>query len=39
MADWRVAHAEQVMGQQMGAIQEQENSQLNKRGYLRTDAN
>jgi hypothetical protein len=39
MADWRVAHAEQVMGQQMGAIQEQENSQLNKKRYVRTDAN
>ena len=31
MAEWRVAHAEQVMGQQMGAIQEQENSHLNKK--------
>ena len=39
MAEWRVAHAEQVMGQQMGAIQEQENSHLNKKRYVRTDAN
>ena len=39
MADWRVTHAEQVMGQQMGAIQEQVHSQLNKRRNDRPDAN
>ncbi len=31
MAEWRVAHAEQVMGQQMGAIRDLENSQLTKK--------
>lgn len=30
MAAWQVAHAEQVMGQQMGAIQEQEHSNSTK---------
>ena len=31
MGEWRVTHAEQVVGQQMGAIRDQENSQLNSR--------
>lgn len=31
MAEWRVAHAAQVVGQQMGAIRDQENSQLNRK--------
>jgi hypothetical protein len=40
MAEWRVAHAEQVVGQQMGAIRDQENSQLNsKRGNDSRGAN
>jgi len=40
MADGRVAHAEQVVGQQMGAIRDHENSQLNnKRGNVSLGAN
>lgn len=39
MAEWRVAYAEQVVGQQMGAIRDQENSQLTKRGNDRRGAN
>ncbi|MEX0587650.1 MAG: transposase family protein, partial [Cyanobium sp.] len=31
MTLWRVGHAEQVVGQQMGAFQEQENNQLNRK--------
>jgi len=31
MGEWRITHAEQVVGQQMGAIREQENSQLNSK--------
>ena len=31
MTDWRVANAEQVVGMQMEAFQEQENNQLNKK--------
>lgn len=31
MAEWRIAHAEQVVGQQMGAIRDQENNQLNRK--------
>jgi SUMO ligase MMS21 Smc5/6 complex component len=31
MTDWRVAHAEQVVGMQMEAFQEQENNQLNRK--------
>jgi hypothetical protein len=31
MGEWRIAHAEQVVGQQMGAIRDQENSQLNSK--------
>jgi len=27
MGEWRVTHAEQVVGQHMGAIRDQENSQ------------
>ena len=34
--EWRITHAEQVVGQQMGAIRDQENSQLNSRRRLRT---
>lgn len=36
MGEWRVTHAEQVVGQQMGAIRDQENSQLNSNKPLRT---
>ena len=36
MGEWRVTHAEQVVGQQMGAIRDQENSQLNSKKSLRT---
>ena len=32
MTAWRVAHAEQVVGMQMGAFQAQENQQLNRKG-------
>jgi hypothetical protein len=32
MTDWRVANAEQVVGMQMGAFQERENNQLNRKG-------
>lgn len=40
MADWRVAHAEPVVGQQMGVIRDQEYSQRNnKRGNNRRGAN
>jgi hypothetical protein len=28
---WRMTHAEKVVGQQMGAIRDQENSQLNSK--------
>jgi hypothetical protein len=28
---WRITHAEQVVGQQMGAIRDQENSQLHSK--------
>jgi hypothetical protein len=31
MGEWRIAHAEQVVGQQMGAIRDQENRQLNSK--------
>jgi len=31
MGEWRISHAEQVVGQQMGAIRDQENSQLNSK--------
>ncbi len=31
MAEWRIAHAEQVVSQQMGAIRDQENNQLNRK--------
>jgi len=31
MGEWRITHAEQVVGQQMGAIRDQENSQLNSK--------
>jgi hypothetical protein len=31
MGEWRVTHAEQVVGQQMGAIRDQENIQLNSK--------
>ena len=31
MTDWRVANAEQVVGMQMEAFQEQENNQLNRK--------
>jgi hypothetical protein len=31
MGEWRISHAEQVVVQQMGAIRDQENSQLNSR--------
>ena len=31
MGEWRITHAEQVLGQQMGAIRDQENSQLNSK--------
>jgi hypothetical protein len=31
MTDWRVAHAEQVVGMQMGVFQEQESNQLYKK--------
>ena len=30
MTDWRVANAEQVVGMQMEAFQEQENNHLNR---------
>ena len=36
MGEWRVTHAEQVVGQQMGAIRDKENSQLNSKKSLRT---
>ena len=36
MGEWRVTHAEQLIGQQMGAIRNQENSQLNSNKSLRT---
>jgi hypothetical protein len=36
MGEWRVTHAEQVVGQQMGAVRDQENSQLNSKKSLRT---
>ena len=32
VTDWRVANAEQVVGMQIGAFQEQENNQLNRKG-------
>lgn len=32
ITDWRVANAEQVVGMQMEAFQEQENNQLNRKG-------
>lgn len=35
MGEWRVTHAEQVVGQQMRAIRDQENSQLNSKKSLR----
>lgn len=31
MGEWRITHAEQVVGQQMGAIRDQENSQLHSK--------
>ena len=31
MGEWRISHAEQVVGQQMGAIRDQENSQLHSK--------
>ncbi len=31
MAEWRFIHAEQVVGQQLGAIREHANSQLNRK--------
>jgi hypothetical protein len=31
MGEWRITHAEQVDGQQMGAIQDQGNSQLHSK--------
>jgi hypothetical protein len=36
MGEWRVTHAEQVLGQQMGAIRDQDNSQLNSKKSLRS---
>jgi hypothetical protein len=36
MGEWRVTHAEQVVGQQIGAIRGQENSQLNSKTSQRT---
>jgi hypothetical protein len=36
MGEWRVTHAEQVIGQQMRAIWDQENKQLNSKKSLRT---
>lgn len=35
MTDWRVANAEQVVGMQMEAFQEQENNQLNRKEELK----
>jgi hypothetical protein len=31
MGEWRITDAEQVVGQQMGSIRDQENSQLNSK--------
>jgi len=31
MGEWRITHAEQVVGQQMGAIRDQENSQIDSK--------
>jgi hypothetical protein len=31
MGEWRITHDEQVLGQQMGAIRDQENSQLHSK--------
>ena len=36
LGEWRVTHAEQVVGQQLGAIRDQENSQLNSKKPLLT---
>jgi hypothetical protein len=35
MGEWRIAHAEMVFGQQMGAIQEEGNNQLNRKTQQR----
>jgi hypothetical protein len=36
MGEWRIAHAERVVGQQMEAIQEEGKSQLNRKTQQRS---